>query len=70
MPQLGQKTSEETKIKPLFVPVCPNVCHSKTNHNRGYWEERFTNLIEQKYNGKCYFTEEEMLNGGKILCCA
>ena len=44
---------------PLFVPLCKS-CHSKTNSNRDYWEAYFTNMIEDYYEGKCYFTPEEM----------
>jgi hypothetical protein len=47
-------------ITPLFVPVCSGSCHMKTNHNREYYEQYFTTLINEKYNGKCYFTKEEM----------
>lgn len=41
-------------VKPLFVCLCLS-CHSRTNSNRGYWEEYFTKLINEKYNGECYF---------------
>ena len=45
----------------LFVPLCRS-CHSKTTQirNREYYTNRFTELINTKYNGKCYFTKEEM----------
>lgn len=39
--------------KPLFVALC-NSCHIKTNHNREYWIKHFTEIINTKYNGKCY----------------
>jgi hypothetical protein len=45
-------------VKPLFVALCRS-CHSKTNHLRDGWEEYFTNMINDKYNGKCYYTKEE-----------
>jgi hypothetical protein len=45
---------------PLFVPLCPS-CHSKTNHNRIFWEYWFTEMISRLYGGKCYFTKEEMV---------
>lgn len=48
-------------VEPLFVSLCSS-CHSKTNTNREYWEEKFTNLIMEKYNGKCYYTKEEMVD--------
>jgi hypothetical protein len=50
---------------PLFVPLC-NTCHSKTNHNRIFWEYWFTEMINRFYGGKCYFTKEEMEVYGKI----
>lgn len=39
--------------KPLFVTLCKS-CHSKTNANREYWEEKYTALINEKYGGQCY----------------
>jgi len=42
------------------VPLCQS-CHMRTNGNREYWEDRFTELIYQNNtNGKCFFTREEM----------
>lgn len=38
---------------PLFVPLCHS-CHPKTNHNREFWEARFTALINEQYGGRCY----------------
>lgn len=46
--------------KPLFVAVCRN-CNSTANGDREYWEEHYTKIINEKYGGKCYFTEEEMI---------
>lgn len=43
---------------PLFVALCHS-CHTRTNSNREYWEEKYTNLINEKYGGKCYYTKEE-----------
>jgi hypothetical protein len=40
-------------IKPLFVALCRS-CHMKTNFNREYWEKFFTDIINEKYGGKCY----------------
>lgn len=45
--------------KPYFVILCQS-CHSKTNFNREYWEEHFTQLIETKYNGQCYVSKEDL----------
>jgi len=47
------------KVVPLFVTVCPDKCHQKTNWDRDYWEICFTQLIKNKYGGKCYFSKEE-----------
>lgn len=45
----------------LFIPLCSNGgCHTKTNNNRKYWENYFTKMIMGYYEGKCYFTKEEM----------
>lgn len=38
---------------PLFVVLCHS-CHAKTNGDRQYWEEHFTEIIFERYNGKCY----------------
>ena len=50
----------DVDVKPIFVPLCFRTCHTKTNHNRDYWEKYFTDLINEKYGGKCYFSREEM----------
>jgi len=44
----------------LFVPLCAGSCHLKTNHNREYWEQYFTDMLMGYYEGKCYFTKKEM----------
>jgi len=41
---------------PLFVALCRS-CHTRTNHNRPYWEQYFTQMITEKYEGKCYVTK-------------
>lgn len=42
------------------VPLCPS-CHPKTNYNRDYWEDHFTELLYAYHpDGKCFFTKEEM----------
>lgn len=45
---------------PLFIPLC-TPCHTKTNFNREYWEQYFTEMIDGYYQGKCYFSKEEMM---------
>ena len=43
-----------------MVPLCPE-CHTKTNFNRDYWEDHFTELLYAfDPDGKCFFTREEM----------
>ena len=49
---------------PLFVSLC-QLCHLKTNFNRDHWEQHFTEIINNYYEGKCYLTQEEMM---KIRC--
>jgi len=39
--------------KPLFVPLC-HKCHSKTNHDREFWQEFFTASLEFLTDGECY----------------
>lgn len=45
--------------KPLFIPLCRS-CHSATNHNRDYWEQHFTDMIDGFFQGKCYLSIDEM----------
>jgi hypothetical protein len=45
-----------------FVILC-SICHGKTNGNfanRKKWAEHFKKIIDKQYNGKCFFTKEEM----------
>jgi hypothetical protein len=44
-----------------FVILC-SPCHGRTNGNfanRKKWADHFKELIDTKYNGKCYYTEKE-----------
>lgn len=43
----------------LFVTLC-NVCHPKTNANKEYWIQHFTEIINTKYYGRCYFHRDEL----------
>jgi hypothetical protein len=48
---------------PLFVPLCRS-CHGKTHINREYWEQHFTKIINEQYDGQCYLpknTETSMV---------
>lgn len=49
-------------VEPLFVPLCIG-CNAKVNGDREYWEQHFTNLIDDQYNGKCFYTKEEVKDG-------
>ena len=45
-----------------FVILCQS-CHGKTNGkfaNRKKWADFYRKMINEQYNGKCYFTKEEM----------
>lgn len=43
------------------IPLCHS-CHIKTNSNRDYWEDHFTELIYTlDPEGKCFFTKEEYI---------
>lgn len=44
---------------PLFVPLCIG-CNTAVNYNRLYWQQYFTELINEQYDGKCFCTKEEM----------
>lgn len=46
--------------KPLFIPLC-KTCHSKTNHNREYWEECLSNFIMIWFSGDCYLEKGGLL---------
>jgi hypothetical protein len=46
------------EIQPLFVPLCKS-CNTKVNANRDYWEQYFTEIINNYYLGKCFLTNEE-----------
>lgn len=43
----------------LFVSLCAS-CHAKTNTNRDYWEEYFTTMINEQYNGQCYLPKAKV----------
>jgi hypothetical protein len=53
------KSSCCSDATPLFVALCKS-CHIKTNHNREYWEQHFTEMINTKYNGQCYLPKEKL----------
>lgn len=42
-----------------LVPLCVS-CHMRTNIDKEYWENHFTEMIYAYYNGKCFLTKEEM----------
>lgn len=40
-----------------FVALC-KACHIATNHNREFWEDWFTEIINTFYGGQCYFPKD------------
>jgi hypothetical protein len=47
--------------KPVHFAALCNYHHSKTNFERERWEAMFHRAIDEIYNGRSYFTKEEML---------
>lgn len=43
-----------------LVPLCKS-CHMISNSNREYWSRHYQDIIDIEYNGKCWFTREEMI---------
>ena len=50
----------EEEVARQFIPLC-NSCHSRTNHDRVKWEKVFSQVIEKKFGGRCYFYPGEQL---------
>jgi hypothetical protein len=44
----------------MFISLCEQ-CHMKTNHKRELYEHKYETLINEKYNGKSYYTREEYI---------
>jgi hypothetical protein len=42
-----------------FVALC-HLCHIATNNDREFWEDWYTEILNEFYDGKSYLTEEEM----------
>ncbi len=53
------KSSCCSDAAPLFVALC-RTCHMKTNYNRDYWENHFTEIIMTQFNGKCYIPKDAL----------
>lgn len=54
---------------PNYFALLCNECHGKTNggyKNRKFWANTFKDIIDTKFNGKSYYTEEEMIEHGYI----
>lgn len=44
-------------VKPLFVALCRS--HNIiANGNREYWEQHYTDIINNRYGGQCYFPKD------------
>jgi hypothetical protein len=57
----NKDTCCDENVKQLFVTLCAKH-HGLTNHSRDYWNEKFTKLIEEEYDGKCFYTKAEWKN--------
>lgn len=44
--------------KPLFVALCRSH-NTMANFNRNFWEDWYTEIINEVYGGKSYYTDEE-----------
>ena len=47
--------------KPLFVALCKS-CHQRIKKNLPQWEQHFTEMINEKYGGKCYLPKKVALS--------
>jgi len=62
----NKKSCCDPSVQRLFIPLCPEVkgrqsCHAvTTSGDRKSWEKHFTEMLMGYYQGKCYFTPEEM----------
>jgi ribosomal protein L31 len=54
----------------LFVTLCKS-CHTRSNHNKEHWKKYYTDMINTRFGGKCYYTHEEydniLLKRNKII---
>jgi hypothetical protein len=46
-------------VKPLFVSLCKSH-NAKANSNRDYWENHYTDIINEQYGGQCYLPRETL----------
>jgi hypothetical protein len=44
-----------------FIALCEHPCHNYATRNPGWAIEHYTKLIDEKYGGKSYLTEEEYI---------
>lgn len=54
---------------PNYFALLCNECHGGTNggfENRKLWDTKLKNIIDTKFNGKSYYTEEEMIEHGYV----
>jgi hypothetical protein len=49
-----------------FVPLCIS-CHTHTNHHREEWEKKLSQIIEDRYDGQCYFRQGEQLTAYGVV---
>ena len=41
-----------------LVPLC-NSCHSKTLHDRDYWSHHLQEILDERFDGRCWMTKYE-----------
>jgi len=44
----------------MFIPLCRK-CHNRTNNYRDFYMDVYETLINEKYNGKSYYTRDEYI---------
>lgn len=49
--------------KPVHFAALCRSCHSKTNGNREWWEDIIHRIIDEIYDGRSYYTKEEISLG-------
>ena len=65
----GRKKDYYIGENPNYFALLCHSCHSKTNGNfekRKYYANLLRNIIDTKFGGKSYYTEEEMIEHGYV----
>lgn len=65
----GHKQDYYIGDNPNYFALLCNECHGKTGggyENRKFWADVLKNIIDTKFEGKSYYTEEEMIECGYV----